>query len=91
MRFGEVGIKRQRLGAGRKQRLDRDFRTVPRMQSRIAIGDPGIGARIVGIEISRPGEEASRQMQRSFGARVEKLTPSEIVGIRLDISGRRLF
>ena len=91
MCFGEVGIKRQRLGAGRKQRLERDFRTVPRMQSRIAIGDPGIGARIVGIEISRPGEEASRQLQGSFGARVEKLAPSEIVGIGLDIRGRRLF
>ena len=33
MRFGEVGIELQRLGAGRKQSLERDFRTVPRMQS----------------------------------------------------------
>ena len=91
MCFGKVGIKRQRLGAGREQRLERDFRTVPCMQSRIAIGDPGISARIVGIEINRPGEEAPRELQGSFGARVEKLAPSEIVGIRLDIRGRRLF
>ena len=91
MCLSKVGIKRQRLGADRKQRLERDFRTVPRMQRRIAIGDPGISARIVGIEIGSPGEEASRQLQGSLGARVEKLAPSEIVGVRLDTRGRRLF
>ncbi len=90
MGFGQVGIERQGLACGSEDFAQRLGDIVPAAESRIAIGDPGIGAGVGRIELDRLGEHLPRQHKEILGHVVEELAAFEIVSVSLDIGGRCL-
>ena len=70
--------------------LDRQAAPMVQAQAGLAFRDPGMGAREIGIELHRLGEQAARDLVGVPGELPVKLLAAEIELVGVDVAGRRL-
>ena len=90
MRLGEPGVEGEGLGAGGQDRVDRDVDVIVEEQEGVAVRDARVGARVHGVEFHGLGEHAPRQLVVRLRVPVKELAAAQVIGVRLDVVGRRL-
>src|SRR5579862_3960903 len=84
MGFSKVDVKFERPSAGREDLIDPDIQRIMEAQIGIAVGDAGICARVLWIELYGLGEHEPRQLVIGPGMSVKELTAPQIVRIGFD-------
>ena len=90
MRFSQTALEVQRFGTVRQNALDGDLLVIVKKEKRIAIGNAGIGTSVERVELDRLRKHALGQHIVRLRPSVEELASSQVVGVSLDILGRRL-
>ena len=62
MCFRKIAVERQRFGACGQNAVNADVYVIVQAQERIAVGDAGVGARVLWIELDGLREHAPRQL-----------------------------
>ena len=90
MCFGELVVQSERLRAGGQDRLDPRLHMIVEEKERIAIGDAGVGAGIDADPVPPPWRTSAAPIVVTISSAGAKLPASQIIGVGLDIIGRRL-